>query len=54
MYFYPLIGGALFFFIIGIIIPEMGEQPEYRVFYNIYNAGIAVLTVGSFLKGFGQ
>jgi hypothetical protein len=51
MFLYPLLGGALFYFFIGIIIPGISHAAGYRLFYNVYNSGIAILTVGSFLKG---
>jgi len=51
MFLYPLLGGALFYFTLGLIIPRISDRRNYRLFYNIYNSGIAVLTVGSLLKG---
>ena len=51
MFLYPLLGGALFYGIIMLLIPSIVNKKRYRFFYNIYNSGIAVLTVGSFLRG---
>jgi len=51
MFVYPLVGGILFFFLRGSIIFRSKRSSEYRAFCNIYNTGIAMLTVGSFLRG---
>ena len=51
MFLYPLIGGILFFLMKEIMIPRINQDLGVRAFSNIYNAGIATLTVGSFLKG---
>lgn len=51
MFLYPLLGGVLFYGIIMLLIPSIVNKKRYRFFYNIYNSGIAVLTVGSFLRG---
>ncbi|WP_291644012.1 hypothetical protein [Clostridium sp.] len=51
MFLYPLLGGALFYFIIERFIPYILKLSGYRVFCNIYNSGIATLTFGSLLKG---
>jgi hypothetical protein len=51
MFLYPLLGGTLFYFTLGLIVPRISDRRNYRLFYNIYNSGIAVLTVGSLLKG---
>lgn len=51
MFLYPLIGGALLYFLILLLIPWINRFAGYRLFYNTYNSGIALLTVGSFLKG---
>lgn len=51
MFLYPLIGGTLFYLLIGLFIPWVNRFMGYRVFYNMYNSGIASLTTGSFLKG---
>jgi len=51
MFLYPLIGGALIYFLIERFIPGVSKATGYRFFYNVYNSGIATLTVGGFLKG---
>jgi hypothetical protein len=51
MFLYPLLGGALFYSAINLFFPNIIKVTGYRVFYNIYNSGIATLTFGSFLKG---
>lgn len=51
MFLYPLLGGALFYSAINLFFPNIIKFTGYRVFYNIYNSGIATLTFGSFLKG---
>jgi hypothetical protein len=51
MFLYPLLGGALFYFLVDGFIGKIAKFAGYRLFFNIYNSGIAVLTFGSFLKG---
>lgn len=51
MFLYPLVGGALVYLLIGLLIPWFNHHENYRLFYNIYNSGIAILVVGSLLKG---
>lgn len=51
MFLYPLIGGVFFYFVMNCIVPNIYKYPYYRLFYNIYNSGIAALTTSSFLKG---
>ncbi|MFA6809194.1 MAG: hypothetical protein WCR27_09415, partial [Eubacteriales bacterium] len=51
MFIYPLICGALIYFLIERLIPGVSKIRGYRLFYNVYNSGIATLTVGGFLKG---
>jgi hypothetical protein len=51
MFLYPLLGGALFYLIIELFLKNIKHASKYRLFYNIYNSAIAILTVGSFLKG---
>lgn len=50
MFLYPLLGGALFFLLLGFITPNIGGM-VYRLGYNLYNSGIATLTAGSLFKG---
>lgn len=51
MFLYPLLGGALGFFALRLAAPWARSGKGYRLGYNLYNSGIAVLTVGSFFKG---
>ncbi|MEG0772096.1 MAG: hypothetical protein RR409_02100 [Clostridium sp.] len=51
MFLYPLIGGALIYFIIEKFMPHIIRFEGYRGFLNIHNSGIATLTIASFLKG---
>lgn len=51
MFLYPMLGGALIYFLIEKLAPKAGRAAGYRLFYNVYNSGIAVLTAGSFLNG---
>lgn len=51
MFLYPLLGGALFYFIIERLIPHITKFTGCRVFLNIHNSGIATLTLASLLKG---
>ena len=51
MFLYPLMGGILFFPVSGILISRISNYSGERMFFNIYNSGVATLTVGSFLKG---
>lgn len=51
MFLYPLIQGALFYLLLGSLLPQLDCFYGYRLFYNLYNSGIAVITTGSFLKG---
>ena len=50
-FLYPFIGGVIFYLLIGLMLPEINRFAGYRIMYNSYNSGIAVLTVGSILKG---
>jgi len=55
MFLYPLLGGALFYSLVYRLLPEVRELDKkfsaYRVFFNLYNSGIAALTISAFLKG---
>ena len=45
MFLYPLIGGVLLYLLIESLIPQIKLFAGYRLFCNLYNTGIAVLTV---------
>jgi hypothetical protein len=51
MFLYPLLGGALVYLLIELLLPRIRETAGLRLSYNLYNSGIALLTVGSFLRG---
>ena len=51
MFLYPLIGGTLGFLLLWLLKPAADSIPNYRVYYNFYNSGIATLVIGSLLKG---
>jgi hypothetical protein len=51
MFLYPLLGGALMFFLQWLFVPEPCRVRHYRLLFNLYNSGLAALTVGSLLQG---
>lgn len=51
MFLYLLLGGALGYFLLWLIAPGVYLNKWYRLGYNLYNSGIATLTVGGFYKG---
>lgn len=51
MFLYPLLGGALFYFAIFMLIPHITNFVGFRAVLNIHNSGIAALTLASLLKG---
>jgi hypothetical protein len=51
MFLYPLLGGTLIYLLLELLVPKVREAPGFRFSFNLYNSGIAVLTIGSFLKG---
>lgn len=51
MFLYPLLGGALMYVLLGIVVPGIASRKLFRLGYNLYNSGIATLTTGSFLRG---
>lgn len=51
MFLYLLLGGALGYFLLWLIAPGVYLSKWYRLGYNLYNSGIAALTVGGFFKG---
>ncbi len=51
MFLYPLIGGSFVYLIMALFFSKLYLFKGYRGIYNLYNSGIAVLTVGSMLKG---
>jgi len=51
MFLYPLLGGSLFYFLLEGFLPGIKQIKGYRIFYNSYNSGIALFTLGSLLHG---
>jgi len=51
MFLYPLALGALVFAILWISKINTKNTAKYRLYYNIYNSGIAALISGSMIKG---
>ena len=51
MFLYPLIGGSLAFALLWLLKPAADATPHYRLYYNLYNSGIATLTIGSLIRG---
>lgn len=51
MFLYPLLGGAIIFLLLATLAPDAARSTGYRLFYNLYNSGIALLTAGSLMKG---
>ena len=51
MFLYPLLGGALVFTLLWFFAPEAEDRRHSRLFFNLYNSGIAALMAGSLLKG---
>ena len=50
MFLYPLVGGAAIYLVFGLIFKKI-DYKSLRIYFNIYNSGIATLTIGSLLKG---
>lgn len=51
MFLYPLLGGALPFLILWLFAPTSADRRGFRTAYNLYNSGIALLTVRSMMIG---
>lgn len=51
MFLYSLLGGALVFSLLWLFGPEDAKISHSRLFYNLYNSGVAALMAGSLLKG---
>lgn len=49
MFLYPLIGGVGVYNVLKYLCKE--KEIKFRITFNIYNTGIATLTIGSLLKG---
>ncbi len=51
MFLFPLLGGALPFFLLWFGKADFEPIKARRFFYNVFNSGIAALTVSSMLQG---
>ena len=51
LFLYPLAGGAAVFALLWRFGPPTAQIPQYRLFYNAYNSGIAALSLASALQG---
>lgn len=51
MFIYPLLCGFAGFTVVGKLPYRMKSKKKYRLFFNLYNSGIASLTAGSLLQG---
>lgn len=51
MFLYSLLGGSLFYLALYKSVPQLIKSKGFRIFYNLYNSGLATLIVGSFLTG---
>lgn len=49
MFLYPFVGGVVVYYILGYLFKS--KKYDMIILFNIYNSGIAILTVGSLLKG---
>ncbi len=50
-YLYSLGLGVFVFILLKMLIPEIVQQKGYRIFYQTYNSGIAILINGMLLHG---
>ncbi len=50
-YLYLLGLGVFVFILLKMLIPEIVQQKGYRIFYQTYNSGIAILINGMLLHG---
>lgn len=51
MFLYPLIGCAIVIVPLWVFVRQIKVVKGYRLFFNLYNSGIACLTFASFLNG---
>lgn len=50
-FLYVLVCGAGLFLLIKFLAPKLILRPQYRLFFNLYNTGLALLADGMILKG---
>lgn len=51
LYLLPFILGCGLYLIIYLVNESIAERPYFRLFYNIYNTAVAILTAGQLLNG---
>lgn len=51
MFLFPLLGGVLPFLLLWQMVPQADGVRHYRLLYNGYNTGIAMLTIRGMLNG---
>lgn len=51
MYLFLLIFGTLAFTFIKVFTPNIVSKSRYRLFFNIYNSGVAIFVNGMLLRG---
>jgi hypothetical protein len=51
MFLYPLVGGFAFYLVLEMVFPWILQTSGFRLFYNLYNCGIAIFTTASFMRG---
>lgn len=50
MFLFPLVGGAIHYLVLGLFLGKFNYE-DFRFTFNIYNSGIAMVTVNSLLHG---
>lgn len=50
MFLFPLIGGVIFYLLVVLFLGKFNYE-NFRFIFNIYNSGIAIVTVRSLLNG---
>lgn len=50
MFLFPLIGGVIFYLLVALFLGNFNYE-NFRFTFNIYNSGIAIVTVRSLLNG---
>jgi hypothetical protein len=51
MFLFPFLGGALPFFVLNLVKPGYIKKTFSRIAFNLYNSGLATLTIASLLQG---
>ena len=51
MFLYPLLMGAAPYLLLSILLPRIRRRRFLRLAFNLYNSGVATLTVGAMLNG---